>query len=181
LKKLMSSTILVVSLVMLSFMFFTPAAHAARTAQLLPADAPDVQCLDVSASNVSGQETVAVKTPPGGGVHYTLSLYVINDCPQNHRVSNITIVGTASGKCPRGNLGSADVKYNGSYPIYPNAGFGDSYGITDFCAVTENGKIVASVVPTTITVTVNASGSYIDGQAGQIATSNTKVIQVWPA
>lgn len=177
----MSSTVLVVSLVMLSFMFFAPAAHAARAAQPSPADVPDIQCLDVSLSNVSGQDTVTLKSPPGGGVHYTLTLYVTSECPKNHRVSNITIVGTATGTCLRGEMGSATVKFDKyKYAIYPNAGFGEPMGLTDFCATTEKGKVVATV-PTTITMTVTATGNYIDGQAGQIATSNKKEILVWPA
>jgi hypothetical protein len=146
-----------------------------------PNDVPDIQCLNINLSNVIGQKTIAVKNPNGGGVQSSITLYVVNNCPKNHRVSNIVIVGQITGVCPNGQLGTNDITYNGPYPIYPGAGYGDGNTNTQRCIVIENGIPTTSVVPTSLSITITASGSYIDGQAGQDATSNTKVIRFWPA
>lgn len=165
------------------FFYSVPAAHAAIIASthVKPNDAPDIQCLNISLSNVRNQRTVTVKNPFGGAVQSSISLWVVSNCPKNHRVTNITINGQITGTCPNGEIGTNNIQYYGYAPLYPGGRYGDGNTNTQRCIVLEGNVPTASVVPTTLSITITASGSYIDGQPGQDATSNTKVIPFWPA
>ncbi len=169
-----------------SLFYSAPVAHAARP----PAPSPDyiqgppIQCLDVGISNVWGQGTVYISTPPGGAVRYNLELYVTvtSPCPsKNYPVSGITVYGQADIMCPDG-AGSPfppAIVFHGPYSLYAGGGYGQDYVVTDYCVVLENGVPTASVVPTHIYMTITASGTLIEGQAIQNVTSNTKTIGVW--
>lgn len=144
---------------------------------------PPIKCLDVSLSDSWGQGTVYVSSPPGGGVEYSLQLYVTvtNVCPKNYLVSGIQVESPVTITCPGGSNSQnpGPIVFNGPYGLNPGGGYGKTYTVIDKCVVLENGVPTKSVVPTHISRTVWAQGSTVNGNVRQTVTSNSTSFSVW--
>jgi hypothetical protein len=180
-------SLLCIGVLATNLFYSIPVTHAASSPPPDPnvVQGPPIQCLDVEFSTVGGQHTVAVSSPPGGGVSYQHTVYVTNNapCPNNVQVTNIQVVSQVAITCPSGSLSPqpAPLRFNGPYGLYPGGGYGNTYGIVDYCIVYKNGVPTTSVVPVHIVRTIWAYGDLIqnNGNYRQAVTSNTKVSNVW--
>lgn len=163
-----------------SFFNFTLVAHATGPSYI---EGPSIQCLDVLGSSTSDAETVAVSNPAGGGVRFSLALYVTvstnSPCTNSMLVNNITVTGIITGTCTSGSSSGTTVVFNGPYGLYRGGGYGSDYIVNDRCIVYENGVPTTSLVPASVNVSIDASGSTINGNVRQVVTSNSIIIHAW--
>jgi len=145
---------------------------------------PPIQCLDVSLSSVSNQDTVAVSNPPGGALDWQLYLHVsvTAPCLKNYLVTNIRVVGQVTGLCPFPSTFQTPppIIFNGPYPLYPGAGYGQASGWQDRCVRFQNNKPVASLVPNSLNISISATGNTLNNDVAQQVTSDTLGILIWP-
>ena len=132
-----------------------------------PADVPPAECLNISGSTALGDTPITITSPPGQAIAFTLALYILNSCSVT--VNNITFGLSADVVCPAGTVNSAQqptASISGPSSIQPGQTIGNSdHQGQAYCEYLVNNVPTTAVAPSSITITLGASGVDYDGNA----------------
>jgi hypothetical protein len=135
-------------------------------------DPPEVHCLDVSGSYNEGGSTGPADSPPGTEVDLRFHFDTMNNCSDT--VTGIIHGGIAKTIC---NGAGVAPPINLRFPLSDNLASeqhdGDNYTAIAKCVVSVNNVPTRSVIPVSVSVVVEATGTTA---SGQLVTSAPKTL-----
>ncbi len=157
-----SLTFTILALLLLPQIAITGTAFAASISDVPPSN---FYCLDVNGSTTLTGSVVSVPSPPGTGVKFQILPRVTNNCTENNPVSNVTVTFTLKAVCPPPSLNKTkSTSFVVPNPLAQGQPAGASYMVTTYCIVYSGVMPIASEVPTSLSVDIDATGTNASGQ-----------------